>query len=184
MLILITGASGSGKSTISINLSKMINAIIIPQDSFYTIPYDNAPFDNCVNDDVEGEGLIDWDKLCKTVVKIQATCKDVNIIVEGHCVFTSDILLELADALIYIEEHKNIIKRRFMNRYADSYTNEQLESKNRYFEEKTWPAHEKYVERVVKNVCMTDPEKYLKISSDIIKGTDRIIDFIKCISLN
>ena len=176
-LIVITRCSGSGKSTMAANLSKMINAIIIPQDSFYKIPFDNYPYDKMKDNDVEGADLIDWNKMCETIVRIQAVT-NVNIIVEGHCVFSSDLLVELADVLIYLYHDKSIIKKRFMDRYHENYTTEQLELKGQYFEKKTWPFHIKYENEIVDNVMRSDREKFLRVMSSIENGTDEIVKYL------
>lgn len=176
VLIVITGCSGSGKSTLSTNLSKMINAIIIPQDSFYKIPFDNYPYDKEI-EDVEGSDLLDWKKLCETVVRIQAVT-DVNIIVEGHCVFTCDLLVELADALVFLDHNYTTTKKRFTDRYAENYTTEQLDVKANYFDNKTWPSHLKYEQEIIMKVKATDDHKFLRVSSCIEKATDEIVEFI------
>ena len=174
----MSGCSASGKSTMAANLSKMINAIIIPQDSFYTIPFDNYPYDKMKDNDVEGPELINWTEMCRTIVKIQAVT-DVNIIVEGHCVFTSDLLVELADVLIFLDNDKSIIKKRFMDRYPENYSTEQLELKGVYFDEKTWPYHEKYMDNVVKRIQSTDSEKFLRVVSNLESGTNTIVEYLK-----
>jgi uridine kinase len=179
MLFLLTGASGSGKSTITSNLSKMLNAIIIPQDSFYKVPFDNFPYDKLMDVDIEGDDLIDWDKLCETVIKFHVVCPTMNVIVEGHRVFTSDILLELADVLVCIKEDKHIIKKRFMNRYSDSYSIKQLDMKESYFESSTWPEHERYVLSTIASVANNDRDKFLYVGSDITRATDAIVEFSK-----
>lgn len=161
----------------SMHLSRMVNAIIIPQDSFYKVPFDNFPYDKVDDGDVEGHDLVDWEKLCETVVRIQAVT-DTNIIVEGHCVFSNDILVELADVLIYITNNRSIIKKRFMDRYAENYTIEQLDMKGRYFDMKTWPCHEKYENEVVDRVRSTDNDKFLMVESNLETGTRQILKYL------
>lgn len=171
-LILVTGASGSGKSTLCDNLAKMYGAIIIPQDSFYKVPYTNTPTTN-----VEGAEIIDWKGLCETVVKMMSVI-DIAIIVEGHVTFTCDILVDLADLLVFVDPGKDIVKRRFMNRRADDYTLEQLDKKEKYFEEYTWPSHERYVKNVVSNVINSDYDKLLKVGCSTSRSTDEILNFL------
>lgn len=178
VLIVISGASGAGKSTISTNLAKMIHAVIVPQDSFYKVPFNNHHFIVADDNDVEGPGLIDWERLCEVVVRLLAAV-DVNVIVEGHCVFSCDILVELADTLVFLDAQPFVIKKRFMNRYSENYTTEQLEKKERYFDEKTWPCHEQYVDTVVTPLSDSDKDKFVKVEADIERGTQQIVEFIE-----
>lgn len=173
VLIVMSGCPACGKSTMASNLSKIINAIIIPQDSFYTIPYDKVDHNG-----EKAQELIDWEAMCRTIVKIQAV-SGINIIVEGHRVFTSDLLVELADVLILLENDKNIIKKRFTDRYPENYSTEQLELKGVYFEEKTWPNHEKYTETTVKTIQSSDSDKFIRVVSNLEKGTNTIIEYLK-----
>jgi uridine kinase len=182
VLILISGCPATGKSTMAANLSKVINAIIIPQDSFYIISPDHYSFDKMNNNDIDDPESINWEEMCKNIVKIR-TVTDVNIIVEGHRVFYCDILVELADVLIYLDNYKGIIKKRFMDRYPENYTIRQLEMKAVYFEEKTWPYHEKYVETIVESLRKTDHDKFLYVLSNLERGINIIVDFLKKHSL-
>lgn len=168
MIVLVTGVSGSGKSTLAANLSKFINAVIVPQDAFYT---NELPSDN-----VETGSVIDWKGLCATVVRIHAICK-CNVIVEGHAVFNSEILVEVADILVNIVGHKHLLKRQFMSRDHVGMTDEQLEMKSRYFDEKTWPAHEVYERNVVSPVSVSDSDKYIRVESQ--SGVGLILDLIE-----
>lgn len=175
MIVLITGAPGSGKSTIASNLAKMINAVIIPQDSFYNVKFDNFPFDKDV--DVEGDEIIDWDKLGLMVKRVDIAT-GANIVVEGHLVAKNQRLLRYADVVVNIDSPFDLVKKRFMNRYSDNYTIEQLELKEKYFDEKTWPAFEKYYKEhilPIRNGC----DKAITIRPDIDKGTEAIMEFIK-----
>lgn len=173
MIILITGASGSGKSTIASNVAKMINAVIVPQDSFYKVKFDNYPFDKDV--DVEGKDIIDWPKIGEVIKRIDMAT-NTNIVVEGHLVATNGRLLRYADVVVLIDSPYHLVKKRFMNRYSDNYSIEQLDQKEKYFDEKTWPAYEQYQTDYLNKIkgC----EKVITIKPDIDKGTEQILEFI------
>jgi cytidylate kinase len=175
MLLLITGAPGSGKSTLAASIAKTFKAIIIPQDSFYSIPFNKFPYESIDKSNIEGNDIIDWVKLCTAVVKISTLC-DFNIIVEGHRVFSCDILVELADVLIYLNEHKHIVKQRFMGRGAWSLTTDQIEMKGVYFDVKTWPAHLVYTDTYIKPVGVTDRGKYIGVDANIDNVISRVFE--------
>lgn len=141
MLILISGASASGKSTLSMNLSKVINAIIIPQDSFYNFEFDLFPYDKETNGIIEQPDIIDWDRIIKTVKSIPS---DVNIIVEGHCIFTCRELVTIADHCFFIDIDYDTCINRFVKRNADNYTDDMIKSKREYFIKHAWPIHKEY----------------------------------------
>lgn len=148
MIILITGASASGKSSIAMELSKVLSAVIIPQDAFYNVTeFMLFPYDKVDDDRLEKPDLIDWKKLIKTVKSIPTS---VNVIVEGHCVYTCKELVDLADHKVYIGIDYATCKRRYVSRYADNYTIQQLEMKEKYFDKYTWPVHLKYCENFVR----------------------------------
>jgi uridine kinase len=150
MLILISGSSASGKSTLSSELSKIVQCIIIPQDSFYTCNFDVFPYDNNADGKLESPDLIDWEKLVGLVESIP---KNVNIIVEGHCIFTCKRLMELADYKFFIKIDYVKCLNRFVNRYSDdNYTTAMIKLKNDYFMKYTWPIHKEYA----KNNITTD----------------------------
>lgn len=179
VLVVITGASGSGKSTIAANLAKMINAVIIPQDSFYTVQFNNHPYTIADDIDVEGPELINWERLCTTLITVMTVLPTVNVIVEGHHVFSCDILVEIADVLVFLDTHRHIVKKRFMDRYSESHTNEQLALKDAYFENHTWPNHEKYVAEVVIPTQLHDSDKSIMVEADLERGTNEILDYLR-----
>jgi uridine kinase len=173
MIVLITGAAGSGKSTIASNLAKMISAIIIPQDSFYTVPFDNFPFDKDIN--VEGDDIIDWDRLCSLLEQINST-SITNIIVEGHIVAKCKRLIQYVDVIVDIDSPYELVRKRYLNRYSDNYSLSQLERKELYFDEKTWPAYIKYYKECI--IPLRERLNILTIKADIDIGTASILEFI------
>lgn len=146
MLILISGASASGKSTISMGLSKVISAIIIPQDAYYTCEFMLFPYDKVSDGHLEQPDIIDWKKLIDTVNSIP---ENVNIIVEGHCLYTCNELVNMADHCFFIDIDYSTCKKRYVSRYSDNYTTNQLEMKEKYFDEFTWPIHKQYMDKIV-----------------------------------
>ena len=169
MIILITGASASGKSTVAMELSKVISAIIIPQDAFYNVDeFMLFPYDKVNDGRLELPDMIDWNKLITTIRSIP---QSVNIIVEGHCLYTCKQLIELADYMFYLTISYSMCKKRYVSRYADNYTIEQLEMKEKYFDKWTWPIHLQYYENYVRHVdCFQIPcdLKSINIIKDII----------------
>lgn len=170
MLILITGSPASGKSSISCQLAKSTNSVIIPQDAFYNGKFELFPYDKDHEGYFERYDIYDWKKLVSVVKRTQNT---VNIIVEGHCILTCLELVSMADFVFNLTIDKPICKKRFISRYSDNYTLEQLEAKETYFEKFIWPIAEQY-----NNECVRKYDNVFHIEGSI-KNTTKIIDIIK-----
>jgi broad-specificity NMP kinase len=170
MLVLITGCPASGKSSISCDLAKSINAIIIPQDAFFNGKFDFFPYDKDDNGAIEGSEIYDWKRLLFTVKRIY---KVVNVIVEGHRILECEALVIMADHIFNLTIDKRECKRRFTARYAENYTTEQLELKETYFEKFTWPISKEYRDNVVMNL----PQVVHVYGS--IRNMDKILETIK-----
>lgn len=167
MIILISGASASGKSTLSMELSKVISAIVVPQDAFYNCEFDLFPYDKETNGVIEQPDIIDWDKLIKTIKSIP---DNVNIIVEGHCVFTCWDLVMMADHCFFIDIGFEKCMDRFIKRNADNYTPDMLKSKKEYFIKYTWPIHKEYQKN-----HMTDDVIIIQSNLEAINNIKKVI---------
>lgn len=151
VLILVTGSTASGKSTISSIVSKLEKCIIIPQDSFYKHDFVDFPYKPGMDDRMERPDSINWGGLLDIVNKNSTIS---NVIVEGHCILSNKMLVEMADMIIFINTPKEICFERFMKRYSNNLTVEQKELKKNYFNDIGWPSHEKYIENYVKDLVM------------------------------
>lgn len=143
-IYIITGSPSSGKSTYALHLSKLTSSVVIPQDSFYDIEsFDLFPYDKEIakNGNIESSNLVNWPKLLKTIMKLK---NEVNIIVEGHRVAEYEPIMALADVVIYLNIKYSFAKKRFMNRYSECLTCEQMFLKGEYFDKYTWPLNEHY----------------------------------------
>lgn len=141
MIILISGAPASGKSTISSLLSKTCKFIVVPQDAFYTVEFTTKP-ENNFNFNVEDSSIIDWDGLHNFINSVIKTNK--NLIIEGHRIFEDKYLMEIADYIFYLDIDKVKCKSRYLKRYSENYTPKQLQLKDKYFEQHVWPQHIQY----------------------------------------
>lgn len=170
MIILISGAPGSGKSTITMETSKVTSSVVIPQDAFYKVTeFDMFPFDKDTKGKYEKPDMIDWDKLITT---IEAIPHNVNIIVEGHCLLSCKPLLDMCDHCFFIDINFHTCMKRYVSRNSDNYTTLQLEQKEQYFKEWTWPIHLDYIERHVKPI--TDVN-YIKCNLDSVDKIKEVI---------
>lgn len=124
-------------------LSKVISAVIVPQDVFYNCEFMLFPYDKVTDGHLERPDIINWEKLIETVDSIP---NDINIIVEGHCLYTCNELIDRSDFCFFIDIDYDNCKRRYVSRYSDNYTTEQLDMKEKYFDSFTWPIHSQYVE--------------------------------------
>jgi uridine kinase len=149
MLILITGAAGSGKTTISSLLSKTDKCIVVSQDSFYDCKFDLFPFDKNKGNEFELPDIINWEKLLN-VVKVLIK-ENVRVIVEGHCVCENEDLMTMADYVFFLSIPKKLCKDRFMKRNSDNLSKQQLDIKEKYFEDYTWVTHVIYTNKIIKN---------------------------------
>lgn len=154
VLILITGSSASGKSTLSSIVSKMEKCVIIPQDSFYSHDFVQFPYTRDMDDSMERPEKINWARLMDLVEKNIDI--NTNVIVEGHIVLTYEPLVKMADYIFFIQRPKDQCERRFMERGSEGLTSEQNDIKRDYFNNVTWPSHSKYVEEYAKPLAMDD----------------------------
>ena len=67
----------------------------------------------------------------------------------------------MADMIFYISKSKDDCKKRFMTRDADGLTVEQNTMKANYFDTVVWHAHERYVDKYVKDYALDD--KFFKL---------------------
>lgn len=123
-------------------LSKVISAVIIPQDAFYNCEFMLFPYDKVTDGHLEMPDIIDWDKLVRTVRSIP---RGVNVIVEGHCLYCCKELVKMANHCFFIDINYSTCKKRYVSRYSDNYSIEQLDMKEKYFDSFTWPIHQQYV---------------------------------------
>lgn len=159
VLVLITGSTASGKSTLSTIVSKEIKSIIIPQDSFYKHDFVQFPYHPDMDDRMERTDSINWGGL---LTMVYTNLKNhANVIVEGHCVMSCEELVKKADLIFYISKSKDDCKKRFMERYSDGLSAEQNDMKARYFETIAWPTHGGYVEKYVVKHALDD--KFFKL---------------------
>jgi cytidylate kinase len=86
VLILVTGSTASGKSTISSIVSKLEKCIIIPQDSFYKHDFVDFPYKPGMDDRMERPDSINWGGLLDIVNKNSTIS---NVIEEGHCILSN-----------------------------------------------------------------------------------------------
>lgn len=154
VLILITGSTASGKSTLANIISKELKCIIIPQDSFYKHDFVQFPYHPDMDDRMERSDSINWGGLL-TMVKCNID-NHVNVIVEGHCVLSCNELVKMANMVFYISKSKEDCKSRFMTRYSDGLDEKQNDMKAAYFESIAWPAHKKYMTDHVQKYALDD----------------------------
>ena len=155
VLVLITGSSSSGKSTLASIVSKTIKSnVIIPQDSFYKHDFVQFPYTEDMGDKMEMPDSINWGGLLD-VVKCNIG-NHSNVIVEGHCVLACTDLVHMADIIFFVNRPKNVCKSRFMDRYSDGLTTTQNEMKSAYFDNVVWRCHEKYMEEYVRERALDD----------------------------
>ena len=120
-LILVTGASGSGKSTIAKYIANQINesvivddndgdydgssgtgqshqAIVIHQDNYFLKEF--IPYKYRTDDSYESESVVDWNQLRKDIIRTTASVspsftghhKKTFVIVEGHILSSTSIM--------------------------------------------------------------------------------------------
>lgn len=155
MIVLLTGAPASGKTTVSGLLSKLGKFIIVPQDAFYNVSFTTKPEESQLK--LEGCDIINWSRLLDVVVSCS---KYTNVLVEGHCIMDNQELVKLADYCFFINMDKNTCKTRYMNRFSEQYTQKQLQKKDKYFESHVWVNHSNYFQKHKEN------EKIVLVNED------------------
>lgn len=138
MIILLGGAPASGKSTMSVKLAKQTNSVIVPQDSFYDCEFTFSPFNT--KGELEQPDIVDWKRLIAVVSKVS---NEVNVIVEGHCIYSNRELVSIADKCYFINIEYEQCREKYIKRY-ETYDSEEL--KGDYFDNYVWPIHKKYQE--------------------------------------
>lgn len=149
MLILITGAAGSGKTTISSLLSKTDKCVVVSQDSFYDCKFDLFPYNKNKGNEFELPDIINWEMLAKVVDALLK--EEVDVIVEGHCVCENKYLMIKADYVFFLTIPKKLCKDRFMKRNSDNLSEEEMILKDEYFEKYTWLTHVEYTNKVIQS---------------------------------
>lgn len=174
VLVLITGSSACGKTTLSSIVSKTLKSnIIIPQDSFYKHDFIQFPYGKDMGDKMERSDSINWGGLLE-LVKCNVD-NHANVIVEGHCIMSCIDLVEQADVIFFISRPKDDCKKRFMDRYnSGSLTGEQIKQKSDYFDSVVWPCHERYMQTHVIQHALND--NFYKLPG--IKSSATIIESI------
>lgn len=108
-IVLISGVSRSGKSTLAQKLCKdLSNAVVLHQDKF-VLPVDQLPY---INDRIDWERpeTIDWERLKKDISESQPSKN--YIIIEGILTLTDLDIITAADYIISLEIDKHTFTER------------------------------------------------------------------------
>ncbi|XP_029041494.1 nicotinamide riboside kinase 1 isoform X1 [Osmia bicornis bicornis] len=164
LVIGITGATCSGKTTLANRLQKELkNSIIVHQDNYFW-PIDDPrhvkiPKLNHLNWELMSS--MDMDKMRSDILKlIEFSPNDVNsiekncervLIIDGYLLFKCKVITNLCDIKYFFTVPKEISKER---REKREYEPRDVPG---YFEEYVWPEYLKYKDEIMKdkNLCKT-----------------------------
>ncbi len=143
--ILIIGSAGSGKTTFSLKLGKIINLPIIHLDKEYWKPnWENPSHD-------------EW------VSKLKTLLKQDKWIIEGNYASTLDMRLKEADMIIFLDYDRyictsSVLKRMYKNmgKQRPDLTEGCIETFDPEFLEWVWNFPEKYRPEILKILNQTD----------------------------
>lgn len=173
-VILITGASGCGKTTSAQRLSRELGAIHVPQDSFYKHDFVEFPYDSMGDGRMEESSSINWDRMLD-MIDLNKYVSD--IVVEGHTLLSCRSLVDRADHIIFMDISKDESKKRFMQRGDDGLTDEQRQKKSEYYDKHSWPYHERYMQDEVVMCRSSDKFVDANFYTDILCKVSRNKDF-------
>lgn len=139
-VILVFGASGSGKSTVSDRLAKCLGGLVVRQDRFYK-PIGHLPAKNQEKYNFDEPAAIDFTCLCETVSRFlrrESACIPAYdftthlrgelecfapaevVIVEGTMVMCDESLVSMSDCSIFVNAPKaSCLKRRIVRDSAE-----------------------------------------------------------------
>jgi uridine kinase len=154
-VVLIGGASGSGKSSMATRFADTFDCALISQDNYFTHGF--VPYAERTDDTLEGPSIIDW---CKLRADVETARQTGPVVVEGHLVYTDADLVSSAGLVVIIELAKEGCKSRRLHRRQRSAHD--LVELDQYFEAIVWPAYLRYgrpaVDRLQNQCSLTRPQ--------------------------
>ncbi|CAK9059730.1 unnamed protein product [Durusdinium trenchii] len=111
-LILLCGASGSGKSSLAATLGEAIGATLLHQDNYFLKAF--VRYQDRVDDSFEGPDHVNWPRLrCDTLEALKASDW---VIVEGHLVAGDQELSSHASMVVSLHCPPDLCKARRLQR--------------------------------------------------------------------
>lgn len=143
VVVLVTGASGCGKTSLARSMTARLPGLaVIHQDSYFIQPF--LDYDARVDDSSESPRSLGWAKLRADVGVAAAASGVAGVLVEGHMLPTDTELVAMASVCVLLRAPQEVCRgRRVGRRSRPRPEQEQLE---RYYDNWVWPAHVQYWE--------------------------------------
>ena len=140
MTVLVTGRSGSGKSTCAPRIAEALDsATLLRQDDFFCGAF--TPYAEAEDDVMERPEHIDWDRLCAAVAAAHRDGAAV-VVVEGHNLLCCARLRAAATLVLCLAAPRDACRERRVARSPR--TAAQREVLRSYYDRHVAPAHDRF----------------------------------------